>query len=678
MKIETARIDDRMAPAGKAILRSLQNDSLPIVDLVIRESFQNSLDATLQGETETKIDVSIDKIKISKVAHHFEGIDTRLHELFPNNSTMVAIRDSNTSGLTGEFNTTNKKVLNQSNIYKLIYGLNMNQEKTDAGGSWGLGKTSFFRMGCGIVIYYSRVKLDNGEYEERLAACLIEDSDKDNAIMPNNDRGIAWWGEKKTSEIHDKSFPVTDGEFITRFLGDFNIIPYINDETGTTIIVPFIDESNITMQSKTSGVFPWESSLKESIELAIQRWYFPRIGNKNYQEYTGNSVLITSVNGSRIVPKQFTHTFKWFQKLYSYGVSTDLSKNDDFEGRIETKEIFLDRVGMVDRTTPIGHLAYVKLTIDDLKTSKHSGFISPTKYIGDYTNVDERPYGANILAYVRKPGMIVEYVVNDKDWMQGLSVEENTYILAIFIPNSSGNLHSRYHPTYSTLESYLRDTENADHATWIDKNNGTDRITIVNRIKKTVSKIMVAEIIDKDVVSNKRTSVLGRHFGQKFLPVANFGHTSAIGKRRSETGSTYNLPGLHRPLISINNVSFISENIREIEFEATLLAESNNKIYFEVSTSQNRINQEKWEKDFEGKIPFPFRINELTISKWDRKEINTISDRREKHSTSLIISNSFKKRISIEGKIELEINNLNIEPQLSIKAKKIDNKEEDN
>ena len=36
-----------MAQDGDAILRSLQNKSLPIVDLMVRESLQNSLDATL-------------------------------------------------------------------------------------------------------------------------------------------------------------------------------------------------------------------------------------------------------------------------------------------------------------------------------------------------------------------------------------------------------------------------------------------------------------------------------------------------------------------------------------------------------------------------------------------------------------------------------------------------------
>ncbi|MCG4788632.1 hypothetical protein L0N33_25225, partial [Roseburia faecis] len=64
--------------------------------------------------------------------------------------------------------------LTKSNFFKLVFGLGKNQEANGAGGSWGLGKTSYFRIGCGIVIYYTRIKAEQ-DYEERLIASLIED-----------------------------------------------------------------------------------------------------------------------------------------------------------------------------------------------------------------------------------------------------------------------------------------------------------------------------------------------------------------------------------------------------------------------------------------------------------------------------------------------------------------------
>lgn len=48
MKLKNAPNDlQSMSQDGDAILRSLQNKSLPIIDLMVRESLQNSLDATL-------------------------------------------------------------------------------------------------------------------------------------------------------------------------------------------------------------------------------------------------------------------------------------------------------------------------------------------------------------------------------------------------------------------------------------------------------------------------------------------------------------------------------------------------------------------------------------------------------------------------------------------------------
>src|SRR5699024_9080274 len=370
--------------------------------------------------------------------------------------------------LTGKFNTDDKDELNNSNIYKLIYGLNMNQDKVDAGGSWGLGKTSFFRMGSGIVIYYSRVK-HNNKYEERLAACLIEDSDKPDAIMPNNDRGIAWWGEKVSSDIYAKTLPITDSQFISDFISSLGVKSYSGDETGTTIIVPFINDSKITMEDNSKNDFPWETDIEESIIQAIQRWYFPRIYNRHYSEFTNNSILVPSVNGRTIRPENFSLTFSWFQSLYSYAIQLDSTESPKPHKRIQAKAIHLASTGMSNNKIPIGYLAYVQLSIDDLKAYKNSGFISPINYIGNATFKDGSPYGANILAYMRKPGMVVEYVVNDNEWMKGLSLEENSYVFAVFVPNSDGNLHKKYLNYYSTLESYLRDTENADHATWIDK-----------------------------------------------------------------------------------------------------------------------------------------------------------------------------------------------------------------
>ena len=52
----------------------------------------------------------------------------------------------NTTGLTGNYSSTDANELNKSNFYKLVFGIGKNQEADGVRGSWGLGKTSYFRI----------------------------------------------------------------------------------------------------------------------------------------------------------------------------------------------------------------------------------------------------------------------------------------------------------------------------------------------------------------------------------------------------------------------------------------------------------------------------------------------------------------------------------------------------
>lgn len=673
MRIEIARADDRMAPSGKAILRSLQNESMPVIDLVIREAFQNSLDATIKGKNETQISVTTKQIDTGKIAGYFEKIDSRLKDKFPGEHTVMSISDKNTYGLTGEIYTTDKIALSKSNIYKLIYGLNMNQEREGAGGSWGLGKTSFFRIGCGIVIYYSRIQTGNGEFEERLAACLIENSDSDDAIMPDNDRGIAWWGNKSSEKNDtDKSYPITDQTEIRKFLKDLKVAPYEGEETGTSIIIPFIEEDKIIAYDQDyseNNSYWWEKDLTSSVEMAIKRWYGPRIMNKDYSDTFENSSLTPFINGKPISPLTFEDTFGWFYKLYSAG-ATGKSSDEN----IIVKPLYLKRLGMENPSIPIGHIAYTKLTLDELNNKNKNNVLTPLAYIGDKTHLESSVTSAKILAYSRKPGMVVQYVVDDANWMKGLTVEENTFILAYFVPNSSGLLHSTYRERYKTLESYLRDTENADHAVWIDKVIGAKAITIVERIKREVSKVLYESLSESDLTSsNSRTSALSRKFGSMLLPKANFGKSSSVkqvNKPPKEISHKHS-----SSMIQATNINLIDENNIRLEFKATINHDS--LVFFEVDTVDKKIDENKWYKYFEDTVKFPFSINKIKIEKindlsyenqLDNEELNFVKLSNMKAGFKIETSQS--EITVVEGKIELYVADLTMQPALSIKKLK--------
>ena len=124
MQLKNAPNDlQSMAQDGDAILRSLQNKSLPIVDLMIRESLQNSLDATLPNTENTIVDFNVGKFNSYELSSHLEGIENELNERYEMFEDFISIGDKNTTGLTGNYSSTDANELNKSNFYKLVFGI---------------------------------------------------------------------------------------------------------------------------------------------------------------------------------------------------------------------------------------------------------------------------------------------------------------------------------------------------------------------------------------------------------------------------------------------------------------------------------------------------------------------------------------------------------------------------
>ena len=183
---------DKLSQKGSSLRSMIMNKDMPVLDLLVRESLQNSLDAkdTSSRSKFVNVDYVIDSFNRKVLDKELKGIS--LEERPEWGNRFIAIRDSYTTGLTGTHDDKG------SNLYKLVYGIMEAQQASGAGGSWGIGKTVYFRIGVGLVLYYSRVRVGDG-FEELLAADLVEDERSKDAILPpvaGKKYGIAWWGEK--------------------------------------------------------------------------------------------------------------------------------------------------------------------------------------------------------------------------------------------------------------------------------------------------------------------------------------------------------------------------------------------------------------------------------------------------------------------------------------------------
>ena len=77
MEIEIAK-HDRMSESGSSLLRLIQNNNIPLLDLLVRESVQNSLDAAKDNTKSVKVDFITGKFNSDSLNSHFEKISQKL------------------------------------------------------------------------------------------------------------------------------------------------------------------------------------------------------------------------------------------------------------------------------------------------------------------------------------------------------------------------------------------------------------------------------------------------------------------------------------------------------------------------------------------------------------------------------------------------------------------------
>ena len=614
MKIEIAE-PGKMTQSGSSLLRLIQNNSTPLIDLLIRESIQNSLDAAKDSVDYVNMEFKTGSFFKKSLNEEFDEITDALNRRFPAEKyDYIAIRDSNTVGLTGELNYMNMK--QQGNLSKLIYDIGKPQEAEGAGGSWGLGKTVYFRMGIGLVIYYSRIKDNFGGYQSRMAASLVEDETKANSLIPARigwmKRGIAWWGEKIGRNLTQ---PTINKEEISRILRIFDIKPYIQEETGTTIIIPYIDKEKLLrsnaidyMAGDTVLNPSWRRSIEEYLKIAIQRWYAPRLNNRCYPY---GKYLRARINGTGIRIDEMEPSYRIIQALYNRATGKkrendilDLYKIEAVTIPINTKNVLKSSIA--------GNVSFV------LADRKMLGMVPPTNKLPPYPYFNCEFYGNDtnkpIISYVRKPGMIVSYE-NVGPWTDRIPETRNDeYLIAVFVLDSSNKLAGE--GLDISLEEYIRRGEMADHMSWLDHTVRNQNPKIVFRIQHSVANKISQAIKPIVDVEKPQNSKLGRYLGELLLPPDGFGragNSSGATKARKTKIITEHL-GAQMTIMS--NETTYSENGMTVRGNIKSKSKlSEMTIKMSISSERKTIALNEWEEGMGLEKPFDLQKAEITVNR---------------------------------------------------------------
>lgn len=613
---------------GSVTLKSLQNDNIPELDLLVREAIQNSSDAALQEADDSfTVKFNTGTFVPARFNTNLSGIEGILDEMFPGETAdFLEIRDSKTQGLTGPLRIDDMPSDDHGNFFKLIFDTGKKQTQAGAGGNWGFGKSVYYRVGMGIVVFYSRIKIE-GSYESRLIITLVENEENPDAILAKiNPRsaGKAWWGIK---EGKDDFLPITDDELILEILNVFGIPAFRPNETGTSIIIPYIDkqkllkniipeEANISDDIRARCT--WASNFEEYLILAIQKWYAPKIHNQHLKEFCNKKWLRVYVNNKPIRYDTMLPFFKLVQELYTIAIAKTYDydyQSEWLSNAICSAVPIRNYFDTSENSSTAGYVAAIRINTEDMYGGQN--YMDPCIYTRHFEN--DPDINEPIVMYSRDPGMVIEYTIAGL-WVKGITPPERSdeYIFAFFVPITTKKLKADLsEKKYADMElgEYLRECEASDHMGWKDPAN----MQVVERIQKnTVNQIFGKIVSLKTKQIEATASKLSGKLGRKLLPRIGYGRVPRGGGSGGSGGGS-----------KINNVEFniISRNITEaeltIEYELKLTnGKKTAELTVLIDSEGGLIDPKAWQNDIGTEFPVEFTevtIHSLSSTKEEKK-----------------------------------------------------------
>lgn len=641
--------------SGSSALQVLQNEHTFILDLLVRESIQNSSDAAIKGTPVFQVFYNKGEFVNENLAPYFDiNTETRLKERYSANCSFLEIRDRNTVGLTGETILSKRDNTTKSNFIRLIFDMGKGQDQVNAGGNWGYGKTVYYRLGNGIVIYYSRIKDTDGAFKSRLMLTMVEDEEKEDALLrkkENNSAGRAWWGEKIGNDI----CPIEDESIIKDFLDIFGIEPFVDEETGTSIIIPYIDDKALMEEAKTGfkvdeamlNRCTFLSSVPSYLKYAIQKWYAPVINNVDLRSL-GRKFLNAYVDGQLVSRDEIYPVFKLVQELYTSAYSKFAGKTYQPKYPVICKE---SEGNYKRRPLKFGYIAFSKIKLQDLQGEEL--LLPPNVYM----NLFDEEYNGMISLYTRDLGMILNY---EETWINSkeFSTNSDEMLVTLFVPNTSAEL--TFGDESINLGEYLRKREEADHMKW-DDDPAKMKLKCVKQIKNSVD-VSVRKHFNPDqfeMHSESDMSEFAGVLGEKLFPLKKAkprtgggGGGSGGGVSKSEKRFNFFTRG-----ISITPEGRIKV-LYELELKEKVRVVIKTKVHSDVA-----VDAEKWV----GSIgtAYPLRITNFVV---DSKETDATIDSAEE-KCELIITGDRNK---ISGSFEIEASDKKLAFVIDCEEKKED------
>lgn len=495
---------------------AIKNCELTSLDLLVREMVQNSLDAALDEDVSKTVSVYFTRGKFDVEAFAkslgkektFGGANfakllleyvkrTRVEDRY------LAIRDIGCVGLDGE--VSDKK----SRAWKLPFGFfDGQQSDSTTGGANGVGKVVAFRFGIGFVVYYSKTK----DGRSRFVIAFMDDGTHNvfpRQVMPD---GAAWWGRRSRAAQLGVVCAEKESE-VLELLQIFKIKPYPKGRSGTTIIIPFFDESKCLKEGAERfpvELCPWVRDFDSYLRFCTYQWYAPRIrgdvtvvdpeslgDDAPYHWGRGLKVQQTVRNADAMSTKLFS----LIRDLYDVAVGE--KKPDKGIRRITCpKRRNSNKLDITFKGENFGWVAVKKI---NFKTGEYAGLL-PTlcALVPGHVDSDEGDSFTGRLGsrrgfmlYCRRHGMIISY---EKDWddicYSSLPrPQDGEVYIGIFVVDSLCTVKApqiQNESNTASIDVMFRSFEKTDHYGW-PRRASFGRLPIVEALLKQIKAKLATE-----------------------------------------------------------------------------------------------------------------------------------------------------------------------------------------
>lgn len=469
--------------------RLLGRTELSPLEVLIRETAQNSWDARLEGVRPTY------GVNLRRADFRFRADLARLlpekHRTTPvgplayDSPFVLEIFDRGTCGLDGPITLKPVQGDLPRNFQDLILKVGVPRDDGKGGGTYGFGKTASFAFSSrGTVLYWTRCKNEEGRLEHRFIASAFRDSYQESGIQYT---GRHWWGRRDDDNILPLVGPEAEALGDRLFQRSFG-----EGETGTSMLIIeptlTLESLGLTPADELPPVHQGEEVAEEfaaRARTAIRHHLWPKLtplpgGGRSPMDISleagGASVELVDEEPGSI-------------GLWSAGLNAIRSVRQGHTASMTTPQGLPVNVLPVTRyQQTIGHLAIVRRILALERTPDH-----------DDLDPRENPTVMRIALMRGQPELIVGTV----DWIAQTPLEGMDWLAV-------------YKSTDDWDAVYAR-TEPPAHDAWVGSSGGEPGL-VVKATKQRVIKAIRDEIYPEPIVAQPedrpvRTGALSRRFG---------------------------------------------------------------------------------------------------------------------------------------------------------------------